>query len=178
LGWRPPHYAKAKANQFISKVQGALEKAGWKVQSQDSGQGLQVMTALQTSPPRAVLGIWVAADDGLVLSWAEMVPERAPSGQVLTVIRAPRAATPSPGPARARSSGLGHHLRARRRLGHAQPHEERAAQAAVIPQPLAQGGLRARLRQGQLGKAAAGRGGWRALDGGGRCVLGWQWHDG
>jgi len=99
LGWRPPHYGKAKANQFIGKVHGALEKAGWKVQSQDSGEGLQVMTALHASPPRAVLGIWVSADDGLVLSWAEMVPESAPSGRVLTGDAsgaAPPKATPSP----------------------------------------------------------------------------------
>ncbi len=98
LGWRPPHYAKAKANQLIGKVHGALQKAGWKVQSQDSGQGFQVMTALHTSPPRAVLGIWAVADDGLVLSWAEMVPENAPGGQVLAGESgaAPRPATPPP----------------------------------------------------------------------------------
>jgi hypothetical protein len=105
LGWRPPHYARAKAHQFIGKVHGALEKAGWKVDSPDSGQDARVMTALRQSPPRGVLGIWVVADDGLILSWAEMVPESAPEGQVLSggstaapPAAAPPTARPAPAP--------------------------------------------------------------------------------
>jgi hypothetical protein len=104
LAWRPPHYAQAKASQFIGKVRGALEKAGWTVQLIDEGTGFQVMTALHQSPPRGVLGIWVPAEDALILSWAEMSPESAPAGRVLTGESGAAAPAPRPAPAPAPSN--------------------------------------------------------------------------
>jgi hypothetical protein len=75
LAWTGAGYKKAQAPQLMASVKSALEKSAWKIETQDSGQGFLLLSAIQEKPaPRAVLGVWVPADEALILAWTEMLP--------------------------------------------------------------------------------------------------------
>lgn len=74
LVWGGDGYNKANASRIVNRLTGSLKSAGWQYGVQGEEGGVTVFTALKESPRRAVVGLYGATDDALILAAMEILP--------------------------------------------------------------------------------------------------------
>lgn len=78
LAWTGDGYTKSKAANLISQLEGNLLTGGWKFEIGGREGDVTFFTALAENPKRrAVVGFYVAAEEGLLLAWREVLPAQA-----------------------------------------------------------------------------------------------------
>lgn len=74
LAWTENGYTKAKAAGLISQLENNLSASGWKYEIGGSEGDVTFFTVLRETPTRrAVVGFFVAGDEGLVVAWTEVL---------------------------------------------------------------------------------------------------------
>jgi hypothetical protein len=71
LAWQGAGYKKANAPKLLGSLKTTMGKAGWQFETNDTGQGFQILTIGQPGK-RVFLGIWVPADEAAILAWTEV----------------------------------------------------------------------------------------------------------
>lgn len=78
LAWTGEDYTKAKAANLMSELETSLSTGGWKFEVGGREGDVTFFTALSENPKRrAVVGFYVAAEEGLLLAWREVLPANA-----------------------------------------------------------------------------------------------------
>ena len=74
LAWTENGYTKAKAEDLMAQLENNLSASGWKFQIGGKQGDVTFFTVLKENPTRhAVVGFFVASDDGLVVAWTEVL---------------------------------------------------------------------------------------------------------
>lgn len=77
LAWTGEDYTKAKAANLVSQLETNLSNGGWKFTVGGREGDVTFFTALAENPKRrAVVGFYVAAEEGLLLAWREVLPAK------------------------------------------------------------------------------------------------------
>jgi hypothetical protein len=74
LVWGGTDYQKANASGIVNRLTGSLKTAGWQYTVQGEEGGVTVFTALKERPRRAVVGLYGATDDALIVAAMEILP--------------------------------------------------------------------------------------------------------
>jgi hypothetical protein len=74
LLWGGGKYKKANAAAIVNGFTGVVKNAGWKYAVEGEENGITVFTALKESPRRAVVGLYGATDEALILAAMEILP--------------------------------------------------------------------------------------------------------
>jgi hypothetical protein len=74
LAWRGNGYTKARAPQLMQDVATAVRKGGWEYKASADNTAFTIISLVKAKPtPRALVGVWVPADEALILAWTEML---------------------------------------------------------------------------------------------------------
>lgn len=74
LAWTENGYTKAKASDLMSQLENSLSASGWKYEVGGKEGDVTFFTVLKENPTRrAVVGFFVASDEGLVVAWTEVL---------------------------------------------------------------------------------------------------------
>lgn len=74
LAWTGEGYTKAKSANLLSQLETNLSTGGWKFTVGGRDGDVTFFTALSENPKRrAVVGFYVAAEEGLLLAWREVL---------------------------------------------------------------------------------------------------------
>ena len=74
LAWTENGYTKARAAGLISQLENNLSASGWKYEVGGREGDVTFFTVLRESPKRrAVVGFFVASDEGLLVAWTEVL---------------------------------------------------------------------------------------------------------
>jgi hypothetical protein len=74
LVWGGADYKRADASRIINRLTGSLKTAGWQYAVEGEESGVTVFTALKESSRNAVVGLYGATDDGLIVAAMEILP--------------------------------------------------------------------------------------------------------
>jgi len=73
LAWTGEGYTKAGSADLLAQLENNLSVAGWKYEVGGKEGEVTFFTALREGAPRrAVVGFFMASDDGLILAWTEV----------------------------------------------------------------------------------------------------------
>jgi len=79
LAWTENGYTKAKAADLIAQLENNLSASGWKYEVGGREGDVTFFTVFKESPKRrAVVGFFVASDDGLLVAWTEVLQANSP----------------------------------------------------------------------------------------------------
>jgi len=85
LAWTENGYTKAKATDLISQLENSLSASGWKYEVGGKDGDVTFFTVLRENPTRrAVVGFFVASDEGLVVAWTEVLQANSDNNQSKT----------------------------------------------------------------------------------------------
>ena len=74
LAWTENGYTKAKAADVIAQLENNLSASGWKYEVGGREGDVTFFTIFKENPKRrAVVGFFVASDDGLLVAWTEVL---------------------------------------------------------------------------------------------------------
>jgi hypothetical protein len=74
LAWTENGYTKAKAADLIAQLENNLSASGWKFEVGGKEGDVTFFTVLRENPTRrAVVGFFVASDEGLLVAWTEVL---------------------------------------------------------------------------------------------------------
>jgi hypothetical protein len=74
LVWGGANYKRTDASRIINRLTGSLKTAGWQYAVEGEESGVTVFTALKESSRSAVVGLYGATDDGLIVAAMEILP--------------------------------------------------------------------------------------------------------
>ena len=74
LAWTGGGYKKGSAPNLVKQIENNLKAKGWEYEAGAKESGVTFFSALRESPSkRAVLGFFIADNDGLLLAWTEVL---------------------------------------------------------------------------------------------------------
>jgi hypothetical protein len=88
LVWGGADYSRADASRIINRLTGSLKTAGWHYAIQGEEGGVTVFTALKESSRSAVVGLYGATDDALIVAAMEILPNNGAATSALQQVAA------------------------------------------------------------------------------------------